>query len=71
MDRIRRFQRSLITILVGINSFVFCFSNELGVAQSLVYSVSAMLCTLLIIVTFIVLKKRFSTRRFRTNKQIN
>jgi hypothetical protein len=71
MDRIRRFQRSLITILVGINSFVFCFSSELGVAQSVVYSVSAMLCTLLIIVSFTLIKKRFSARRFRPNKQIN
>jgi hypothetical protein len=71
MDRIRLFQRSLITILVGINSFVFCFSNDLGAMPSLVYSVSAMLCTLLIIAGFILLKKRYSPRRFRTNKQIN
>jgi hypothetical protein len=64
MDRIRLFQRSLITILVGINTFVFCFSNDLGVARSFVYSASAMVCALLIILAFILFKKRFLTRRF-------
>lgn len=63
MDRIRRFHRSLTTILVGINSFVFCSSNDLGVAESFVYAASAMVATLLVILAFILIKKRFLTKR--------
>lgn len=63
MDRIRRFQRSLITILVGINTFVFCFSNDQGITKSLAYSLSAMLSALLMILIYIAVKKRFETRR--------
>lgn len=63
MDRIRRFQRSLITILVGINTFVFCFSNDLSITKSLAYALSGMLSALLMILIYIAFKKRFEAKR--------
>jgi len=63
MDRIRRFQRSLITVLVGINSFVFSISSDIGVAKSFLFAFSAMLIALLFIMSYIILKKRFDTKR--------
>lgn len=63
MDRIRRFQRSLITSLVGINTFVFSFSNDLGVATSAAYTFVAMIATLLLILAYIGVKKRVFSKR--------
>lgn len=63
MDRIRRFQRSLITILAGINSFVFSVSNDFGVGLSLFYAAAAMLATLTVILAYILIKKRSQARR--------
>jgi hypothetical protein len=56
MDRIRRFQRTLITSLVGINTFVFSVSNDLGVGASFVYTGVAILGTIVLIFTYVLLK---------------
>lgn len=58
MDRIRRFQRTLMTSLVGINTFVFSFSNDLGIGVSFLYTGIAILGTLVLIFTYVLLKGR-------------
>ncbi|HLP56696.1 MAG TPA: hypothetical protein VK151_16785 [Fluviicola sp.] len=58
MDRIRRFQRTLITSLVGINTFVFSFSSDLGIGAAFLYTGAAMAGTLILIFAYILLKGR-------------
>jgi hypothetical protein len=56
MDRIRRFQRTLITSLVGINTFVFSFSNDVGLGAAFLFTAGAILGTLVLIFTYVLLR---------------
>ncbi|ASS50013.1 MAG: hypothetical protein A3D31_10590 [Candidatus Fluviicola riflensis] len=58
MDRIRRFQRTLITSLVGINTFVFSFSNDFGIAAAILFTGAAILGTLVIIFAYILVRRK-------------
>jgi hypothetical protein len=58
MDRIRRFQRTLITSLVGINTFVFSFSNDMGIGMAFLVTGLAILGTLVIIFTYVLLRRK-------------
>jgi hypothetical protein len=55
MKGIRRFQRTLFTLLLGVNVFVFSYSFYKEMGLSLWYSASAMIiaATLLISVSYI------------------
>lgn len=65
MERIRRFQRTLITGLTGINSFVFCLSSDVGAGRSLVYSFGSMLIMLTLIMGYIMIRKNVRAKAAR------
>ncbi|MES2556201.1 MAG: hypothetical protein V4604_08630 [Bacteroidota bacterium] len=58
MDRIRRFQRTLITSLVGINTFVFSFSNDFGLGAAFLFTGGAILGTLVIIFAYVLVRRK-------------
>lgn len=65
MERIRLFQRTLLTALTGINSFVFCQSGNSGTVLSIVYAGISMLVMLSLIMTYCRIKKTLTTQRIR------
>lgn len=63
MDRVRLFQRCLITALTGINTFVFSISNQQGIAKSFIYSLGVMLATVCCIQIYAAFKRMENQKR--------
>jgi len=68
MDRIRRFQRTMLTGLTGINSFVFCLSSDIGTGRSFVYALLSMMIVLILIMGYILIRKNLRARASRVRQ---
>lgn len=63
MERIRRFQRSLIISLTGINTFVYSISMELAWNKIILFTLSAMLAALFLVALIIQSKQYLKKRK--------
>jgi len=68
MGRIRRFQRTLLTGLTGINSLVFCISSDFGPGRSILYTGLSMLVVLSFIMAYSAFKRNSGKRNLQARR---
>jgi uncharacterized membrane protein YccC len=63
MDRIKRFQRTLIITLTGLNTFVYCVSVDLSWKKNFLFTTISLLIAGLSVLAFVQSKRALKRKK--------
>jgi hypothetical protein len=63
MDRIKRFQRTLIISLTGLNTFVYCVSVDLSWKKTLLFTTLSLVIAGLSVIAFVQSKRALKRKK--------